>query len=140
MSLSDEERRVLAEMEKALLSEDPKFASTLRRTTPKVLGHKFFILGVLLGIAGFAVLLTSVMIKITPLGVVGFLVMLTGVVVAMKSRRVAIKNISENRVGVLSGNPSEGGSGVSRRSGGSGGGFMGRLEERWQRRTEGEQK
>lgn len=84
MSLSDRERRLLAEMEAALATDDPRLesrltGSTLTPTKPRLL------LGALSIFAGLAILFTGLISKTTPLGVAGFLVALTGVILVLRS-------------------------------------------------------
>jgi hypothetical protein len=84
MSLSDRERRLLAEMEAALATDDPRLESrlagnTLTPTKPRLL------VGVLSIIAGIAILFTGLISKTTPLGAAGFLVALVGVIVTARS-------------------------------------------------------
>lgn len=84
MSLSDRERRLLAEMEAALATDDPRLESrlagnTLTPTKPRLL------VGVLAIIAGIAILFTGLISKTTPLGAAGFLVALVGVIVTARS-------------------------------------------------------
>ncbi len=84
MSLSDRERRLLAEMEAALATDDPRLESrlagnTLTPTKPRLL------VGILSIIAGIAILFTGLISKTTPLGAAGFLVALVGVIVTARS-------------------------------------------------------
>lgn len=113
MSLSDRERRLLAEMEAALATDDPRLESrlagnTLTPTKPRLL------VGVLSIIAGIAILFTGLISKTTPLGAAGFLVALVGVIVTARS-------ISSLSLGA----PREKKARTS---------FSARLEERWNRR------
>ena len=76
MPLSEEELRLLEQMERALVAEDPKFASTLRGTTLRRHARRnAFISGGVL-VAGVAVLMTGAVMRETVAGIIGFVVML----------------------------------------------------------------
>ncbi|MFM2159845.1 MAG: hypothetical protein RLY39_376 [Actinomycetota bacterium] len=79
MALSDHEKRMLAEMEAALVAEDPGLVSTLngRERTPK--GSRA-LLGLASILVGMVVLLSGLISQIVPLGIAGFLVSLVGLV------------------------------------------------------------
>ncbi|HEV7789479.1 MAG TPA: DUF3040 domain-containing protein [Pseudonocardia sp.] len=91
MPLSEHEQRLLEQIERALIAEDPKFASTvragrLRRPTRRrrLQGLVLFVLGLVLLVVGVAV--RSIWLANVPVvSVVGFLVMLTGAVLAVTS-------------------------------------------------------
>lgn len=76
MPLSEEELRMLEQMERALSKEDPAFASTLRGSTAAREARRRAILGGVGFAVGVAILLTGAIQHITALGVVGFVVML----------------------------------------------------------------
>jgi Protein of unknown function (DUF3040) len=91
MPLSEHEQRLLDQIERALIAEDPKFASTvragrLRRPTRRrrLQGLVLFLLGLVLLVVGVAI--RSIWLQNVPVvSVVGFLVMLTGAVLAITS-------------------------------------------------------
>ena len=76
MPLSEEELRLLEQMERALVAEDPKFASTLRGTRMRQHVRRQVIAGVLVFIVGVVMLMAGAVLRITPLGIAGFVVML----------------------------------------------------------------
>ncbi len=76
MPLSEHEQRLLEQMERALYAEDPKFASSLRSSTPRPGSRRKAAIGVLAGLVGVGLLLAGAATSIIALGVVGFLVML----------------------------------------------------------------
>ena len=76
MPLSEEELRLLEQMERALVAEDPKLASTLRGTRMRQHARRQMIAGVLVFVVGIAVLMSGAVLQIIPLGIVGFVVML----------------------------------------------------------------
>ena len=81
MALSEEERRVLEEMERQLRasSSDVVTVPVSRRVNAAAA-----VAGVIVVIAGVGVLLAGIVLGLTPLGVVGFVAMVAGVLLAMK--------------------------------------------------------
>jgi len=71
MSLSDRERRLLAEMEAALATDDPRLESRLAGSTMTPAKPRLA-LGALSILAGVAILFAGLISQITPLGVAGF--------------------------------------------------------------------
>ena len=82
MALSDHEKRMLQEMEAALLTEDPKLFSALSGD-PKPLRRNRVIVGLGLVLLGTATLFGGLIAKITPIGVLGFVIALTGVIATL---------------------------------------------------------
>jgi hypothetical protein len=114
MPLSDRERRLLAEMEAALATDDPRLESRLAATTMTQVRPRI-LLGVSLTLLGIAIIFGGLVAKQTPIGVAGFLVALTGVLALIRS------------VGAM-------GAGTSRPKGARKS-LSARLEERWDRRN-----
>jgi hypothetical protein len=85
--LSEEELRMLEQMERALSEEDPKFASTLRGTSARRAARRRAILAGVVFAVGIAILLTGAVLTITPLGVAGFVVMLGAATVGLAALR-----------------------------------------------------
>ena len=79
MPLSDEEKRLLAEMEAALAVDDPKLVSTLsgKVRTPKK--NRMFA-GIALFFTGIATLLAGLISQTIPVGIAGFVFALVGLV------------------------------------------------------------
>ena len=144
MPLSEEELRLLEQMERALVADDPKLASTLRgasirrhaRRRAYVAGGAFLV--------GVVVLMTGAVMSMTIVGIVGFVVMLGSAYVALSSWRgstgpepAAATVDTDNPFTLI-----EGGRKTKRSSRGQGrapqqhGSFMERMEERWRRRRE----
>lgn len=148
MPLSEEELRLLEQMERALVAEDPKFASALRGTALRknarrrsyIAGGVFFV-GVILLMAGA--------VSQTPwVGIVGFVVMLGSAVVALTSWRG--QNHAPQAAASEGADSPERAFGLSVVEGGkkskkkrqprtkqSGQSMFDRFEERWRRRREG---
>jgi hypothetical protein len=124
MALSDRERRLLAEMEAALASDDPRLQSALSGgDTATMLRGKSssLISSALLILVGIATLFTGLISQIPLIGVFGFLIALTGVLIAIRSLSAPIKGAARSAKGSAKGSTK--------------GGLNARLQERWDRRT-----
>jgi Protein of unknown function (DUF3040) len=143
--LSEEELRLLEQMERALVAEDPKLASTLRGTRLRANARRRAALAVLVFVLGIAMLMAGAIKPLVWLGVTGFVVMLASAYVALSSWR-GQQQVGEQPGSVPQGSPSftvlEGGRAKKRagrpprgRSSGSGS-MMQRFEERWRRRRD----
>lgn len=87
MPLSEEELRMLQQMEQALVEEDPKFASTLRGTSLHESARKRAILSGVIFLVGVGVMMTGAIQQMTLVGIVGFVVMLGAAIVAVSAVR-----------------------------------------------------
>lgn len=82
MGLSEQEKKLLEELERNLMAEDKGFESRVRavdstnRSAGKLVG------GVLILLVGLGLLVFSVMLQVAFFGVAAFLVMLIGLVIA----------------------------------------------------------
>ncbi len=76
MPLSEEELRLLEQMERALVEEDPKLASTLRGTTLRSAARRRAIAAGACFVIGIVVLMTGVISELTVVGIAGFVIML----------------------------------------------------------------
>ena len=88
MALSERERRLLAEMEAALASDDPRLQSTLSGGDTATLIRKTpgsAILGAALILGGIAILFGGLISQITPLGISGFVVALVGLLMVLRT-------------------------------------------------------
>jgi Protein of unknown function (DUF3040) len=126
--LSEEEQRLLEQMEEALAAEDPKFASALQGARSRAHCKRMAIAGTVAFLLGVGLLLWGVMLPVTLVSVAGFIVMLAGSWLAVTNfRRLVTQDLPDNVV------PLDGG-----RRGHSTSGFMNRMEDRWRRRRDGE--
>ncbi|WP_336922634.1 DUF3040 domain-containing protein [Aquipuribacter sp. SD81] len=128
MPLSDHEQKLLAQMEEALYAEDPKFATTLTGRARGVGSLS----RALVGLGSVVVGLTLVIVGIAAggllwLSVIGFVIMFGGVVfaVAAPARGGSVSK------GAKVGRERQAAPGKGRSS------FVQRMEERWERRSEG---
>ncbi len=142
MPLSEEELRLLEQMERALVAEDPKFASTLRGTRIRQHARRQVILGVLAFVVGVVLLMAGAVMPNIALGVVGFVVMLGSAYFTLTSWRGQSAAIASGAGGdtggdqglrVIQGGKTRGGKSKKAKSHGS---MMDRFEERWRRRRE----
>ncbi|MCW2831602.1 MAG: hypothetical protein JWP31_2294 [Aeromicrobium sp.] len=135
MPLSDEEARLLHQLEQSLAAEDPDFASTLRGSKFMAHNRRVAFLAVLGFIAGLVVLFAGAVSKMTWLGVVGFLAMLGAAYLFTMAWKRGIGGRDEAHA------PAAGRSGAGGRAGKQAkgqGSFVDRMEERWQRRRDGD--
>ena len=130
MPLSEHEQRLLEQIERALYAEDPKFASSVSggRSKParrrRIQGGILFVLGLVLLVVGIAVdVLKPGGVPI--LSVVGFLAMFGGGLLAVTSIGASGKKDAKDAKSSTSPDDSP-----------DGGGFTGRMEERFRRRFE----
>ena len=156
MPLSEHEQRLLEQMEQQLLSDDPRFASTMRGPRRPGGGRRNLAVGACVAAGGLALLVSAVTLVpqdqrswAIALGVLAFLVMLGGILFAVSGGGSPGEAVQGGQPGA----PGQGGpTGVVRpdgrtgprpapRAGGKprragGGTFMQRLEQRWDRRRD----
>jgi hypothetical protein len=131
--LSEHEQRLLEQIERALVDDDPKFASSVRTGDRRLKARRKLQLGAFLVVVGMAVLLGGAVARSVPLGVLGFLVAFGGVVLGVLHYKIA--------TGVVEAPSTPSGPGGAATSGkGARGNRVGRqplksrLEERFRRR------
>ncbi|NLT30520.1 MAG: DUF3040 domain-containing protein [Propionibacterium sp.] len=127
MPLSEEEKRLLAQMEAALAADDPKLAENLRGTTRRKVSRRTAGLAGIGFFVGLAALVGGLQLH-PAISIVGFLLMLAGAVVAVSAWR----NVDPSAPAA----PDE--PRPARSPGGAGADetFMNRMEERWRRRQD----
>lgn len=126
MPLSEQEQRLLDEMERNLYRTDADVMSTVGdpRRRPS---YRSIAIGALIVIAGLGGLLAGVLMHQPIIGVAGFVVMFAGVLVAL---------VPGSRADTDDFPPSSSTSGDSSRASASSAGFMDRMNDRWDRRSE----
>lgn len=87
MPLSEEELRALEQMERALVQEDPKLASTLRGTNLRRAAQRRAVLSGICFAAGVVVLMTGAIGRLTVVGILGFVIMLVSATVGLAALR-----------------------------------------------------
>jgi hypothetical protein len=138
--LSEEELRLLEQMERALVEEDPKLASTLRGTAFRRSARRRAIFAGVFFVVGVVVLMTGAVAQITPVGIIGFVIMLVSATVSLTALRGQQSHGPDPRAAhpshgftVIEGGRAGKTKRVRRSSGHT---FMERVEERWRRRRE----
>jgi len=139
MPLSDHEQRILAEIERRLLEEDPKFAHQVGSSFRAHLGRrlKLAVAGFVLGLI---VVISSTFLENVAVGVAGFVIMLACVflfVRTMRRRATVERPVGPAPPSGPSGPPP---AGPQRRQGGGPKGgvdaWWGKMTERWRSRWE----
>lgn len=118
MPLSEQEQRLLEEMERSLYHNDADFVATVGSHGSRP-DYRMIVIGILIGIVGIAGIVTGVATRLPIIGIVGFVVMFVGVLLALK-RSSGPATPSAVHDG-----------GTAKRAG-----FMDRMNERWDRRQE----
>lgn len=129
MPLSEHEQRLLDQIERALVEDDPKFASTVRSTDLRTHMRRRMYRAGALGVVGLVVLVVGALAMNTWVGIAGFVVMIAALawgLAAYKrlgspaSSHAAPDELAERRQRTPRGPAS--------------GGWRERVEERWKRR------
>ena len=123
MALSEQEQRLLDEMERNLYQNDADFVSAVSGTRGRA-NYRGIILGIVLVLVGIGVLIAGVSTSLLFVGVLGFVVMFAGVILALTPSRAPKSGAPRAEA------PSAQAS--ARRSGG----FMDSLNVRWEKRQE----
>ena len=95
MPLSEHEQRMLEQMERALYAEDPRFAATIRDTTPVSRARRGAGLGVLVAAVGILAMIGGLVANLPVVSVLGFVGLLAGTYMAI--RGVATEGRVEQR-------------------------------------------
>lgn len=132
MPLSEQEQRLLEEMERSLYSNDSDFVATVgsRRGRPN---YTLVVVGVLAGLLGIAVIVTGVIFRQPLVGVLGFVLVVGGALFAIAPPRRKGGSIPSAPTP-----PRAAGSRPGASRAGSNGSMMDRLNERWDRRNDGD--
>lgn len=133
MPLSENEQRLLEQIERALVEDDPKFASAVRSTDPRTYLLRRVRRSAVVFLLGLAALVVGVVLNRVPLtvvlGILGFLMMLFAALRgASDLRRISGRETGNRPTGRSRGR------GKSRPR--TKAPFMERVEERWRRRWE----
>lgn len=132
MPLSEHEQRLLEQIERALVDDDPKFASTVRTGDRRLKARRKLQLGGLLVLVGFAVLVGGAVARSVPLGVLGFLIAFAGVALGVYHYKAATGAVEAGGSSVAGRGSAAGRPGTTGRGGRQP--LMNRLEERFRRR------
>ncbi|MFS4505923.1 DUF3040 domain-containing protein [Clavibacter sp. Sh2141] len=129
MPLSEQEQRLLEEMERSLYHNDADFVATVsgRRSRPN---YTMVVVGVLVIVLGIAALAAGVITKLAIIGILGFAIMIVGALLIF-SPRGTVEDPSPTNV------PRAPGRGGGARPATSSS-FMDRINERWEKRQGGQ--
>lgn len=126
MPLSENEQRMLEQMERALYAEDPKFVSSLRVNDLRSHNRRRTLQAVVGFAVGITLLMTGVVSMIWIVGVLGFVLMLASALYAASSWR-KVSGSAE---------PSRSGPATSAKRKPAKRGVTHRFEDRWRRRRD----
>ncbi|HEV7957051.1 MAG: uncharacterized protein JWL94_1729 [Microbacteriaceae bacterium] len=131
MPLSEHEQRLLEEMERNLYQNDADFVATVGSHRGKP-NYTLIVVGILVAILGIGIIVTGVVVNLALVGVGGFVVMFVGALLAISPPRRSGAPEEPSAAERAKASP--------RRTSASGparGGFMDRLNERWDKRQDG---
>lgn len=132
MPLSEHEQKLLDQMEQALVAEDPRFAHQMKSPAPFAKPqHKRIVPGALGVLLGLVLVLVGVNTTMW-VGAAGFALMVAGAAYALTPARAPHLSAVPT-----SATPAGKSAGKRKSRNSSGQGFMGRLEERWEKRRNG---
>ncbi len=126
MPLSEQEQRLLDEMERHLMNKDADVVSAPR--DGQTLSYRNIVYGTVLVLLGLGGLIFGVSSGLIIVGVLAFVVMVVGVVLAVTPS----KNAAPGRA--TGTGSTAGGTGGAKKSTGSSASFMDRMNDRWDRR------
>lgn len=135
MALSEQEQRLLDEMERNLYSKDADFVSTggAGRGRPS---YRNISIGAVVAVVGIGVLILAVALASgvlsIALGVAGFIVMFAGVIIALTPSKKLPRKLAPEQFFQPAGKPAQGAAPQQRAAG-----FMDRMNDRWDKRDEG---
>jgi len=128
--LSEHEQRLFDQIEQSL-AKDPKFASAVRASDPRLHTRRRVIIAIVVGIAGFGLLIAGPVTKDPLLGVAGFIVALGAMIFGAQAVRRGRSGATLRAVGGTASRPTTGR--LKRRSS-----MIDKLEDRWRGRPEGQ--
>ena len=132
MPLSEHEQRLLEQIERALVDDDPKFASSVRTGDRRIKARRKLQLGALLVLVGLAVLVGGAVAQSFIVGALGSLVMFGGATLAVLNYKAATGVVEAGSTPAGRGPAAAGRSGRSGRAARQP--LKSRLEERFRRR------
>lgn len=121
MPLSEQEQRLLDEMERHLMHNDADVVSAPR--DGRTLSYRNIVYGTVLVLIGLGALIVGVSIPLVVVGVIGFIAMLGGVILAVTPTRGTLRVVEEP------GRPTQA-------KAPSSSSFMDRMNDRWDRRQD----
>ena len=126
MPLSEQEQRLLDEMERHLMNKDADVVSAPREG--QSLSYRNIVYGTVLVLLGLGGLIVGVSTSLIVVGVIAFLVMVAGVVLAVTPAKTPASPVAGPS------GAAAGASAPSKKSSGASSSFMDRMNDRWDRR------
>lgn len=118
MPLSEQEQRLLEEMERGLYSTDADFVATISHGASRP-NYRMIVVGILVGVVGVATIVVGIATRLPIIGILGFMIMFAGALLALR-RSKSLTPLQETSGGASSESAS----------------FMDRMNARWDRRQE----
>lgn len=128
MPLSEQEQRLLDEMERSLYHNDADFVATVGDPGSRP-NYRMIVVGILVAIAGIVGIITGVALRLPVIGIVGFVVMFGGVLLSLK-RSSGAANKGSKYSTTSTGTTNTSADSAKRVS------FMDRMNDRWDRRQD----
>ncbi|MDO9399056.1 MAG: DUF3040 domain-containing protein [Herbiconiux sp.] len=127
MPLSEQEQRLLDEMERSLYHNDADFVSAVSGARGR-LNYGALVLGILVGILGLGIVIGGVVFHQAWVGLIGFVAMFAGVLLALRrTKRGPVPAPGPRGAAPSAGKASSSSAKL---------GFMDRLNDRWERRDD----
>ena len=130
MPLSEQEQRLLDEMERSLYHNDADFVSAVSGGRGR-LNYGALVLGILVGILGLGVVIAGVIFHQPLIGLAGFVAMFAGVLLALRRTKRGKGSATGAPSAPASSTASAGRGATASKSG-----FMDKLNDRWERRDD----
>src|SRR6478735_2454689 len=105
MPLSEQEQRLLEEMERNLYRNDADFVHAVGGVRGRRPNYRAIVLGVLLAVAGAGALIAGVALQSLIVGVIGFALMFAGVLVAITPSKRGAATPAPSESGPAAGKP-----------------------------------
>jgi Protein of unknown function (DUF3040) len=131
--LSEHEQRLLEQIERALVDDDPKFASSVRSGDRRLKARRKLQIGALLILVGLCVMVGGVVVQSVLVGILGAVVMFAGLPLVGLNYKAATGAVEAGASPAGPAGPARGGRG-SRAARGRRQPLKNRLEERFRRR------
>jgi Protein of unknown function (DUF3040) len=130
MPLSEHEQRLLEEMERNLYHNDAEFVASVGRGRGKP-NYTFIVVGILVALLGVGVIVAGVIVRQPLIGIAGFVLIVGGALLALSRPRRSSPPQEPSAAERASASARASASGPTR------GGFMDRMNERWDKRQDG---
>ena len=135
MPLSEQEQRLLEEMERSLYHNDADYVAGAAGRHGKPT-YARIVLGVLVGVVGVGTLITGVIVRFPIVGVVGFVLMFVGVLVALTPPRGSVAPRATAGPDADASPRAEANGDKSGADKKNSGGFLQNLGDRWENRSD----